>query len=347
MEQAHDAISTAERIHHQLTQPFEIDGHRMFISTSIGVVLNIAEYTSPEEILRDADIAMYHAKSMGRARYAVFDTRMRDQTFARAEIESDLRGAVERQEFRLYYQPIVSLEDGCFVGVEALIRWQHPRRGLLAPAEFIGVAEETGLIIPIGKWVIREACRQMHDWQSRFANEPPISIHVNLSAKQVCHPSLTREIKQALQETGLAPGSLSLEITESVLMENNRVAVEVLKELQAWGVRVELDDFGTGYSSLNYLHQFPINGLKVDRTFVKKMEESDNNPGIVQAIIKLGHDLGMEIVAEGLETPSQLRQLKELECDYGQGYYFAKPLEVKAIEDLMQTSQDKSLHARH
>ncbi len=335
LENTEDVIHTAERIQNELSLPVEVNGQRMFNSASIGIVLNSTRYDKPEEILRDADIAMYHAKSSGRACYAVFDNTMRAATMARLEIETDLRRALERQEFRVHYQPIVSLIDNHLVGFEALVRWQHPRRGLVPPAEFIPVAEETGLIIPLGHWIIHEACRQVREWQMRFATQPPMAVHVNLSAKQFNDSNLTITIEQALQETGLASRSLSLEITESVLMENNRVAATVLDGLRMRGVHIELDDFGTGYSSLSYLNQFPIDVLKVDRMFINQVRPDGTSPEIVGTIIKLGHDLGMKVVAEGLETAVQLEQLKKLGCDYGQGFYFAKPLEANRVVALL------------
>ncbi|MFQ5857718.1 MAG: EAL domain-containing protein [Anaerolineae bacterium] len=330
-----DATHVADLIGEAVMLPFNADGHEVFASASIGIVLSETGYDRPEGVLRDADIAMYRAKELGRARHEVFDTAMRAGAVARLEVETDLRWSVERQEFEIHYQPIVSLADGRIAGFEALLRWQHPERGLVSPGEFISVAEETGLIVPIDRWVLREACRQVRAWQTQFRTDPPLSISVNLSSKQFAQPDLVEQVEQILQETGLDARSLRLEITESVIMGNIESAAAMLSQLRALGVQVQMDDFGTGYSSLSYLHQFPIDAIKIDRSFISRMDVDGDNSEIVQTIVALAHDLGMDVIAEGVETGEQLAHLRALACEYGQGYYFAKPLDSEAAVALV------------
>lgn len=287
-------------------------------------------------VLRDADIAMYRAKALGKARYEVFDTDMRARAVARLGLETDLRRAVDRGEFQVRYQPIVSLASGRITGFEALVRWQHPGHGLVSPAEFIPVAEETGLIITIDRWVLREACRQMRAWQVQFPADPPLTISVNLSSKQFAQPDLVEQVEQILQETGLDARSLRLEITESVIMDGAEAAAAVLAQLKALGLRVHMDDFGTGYSSLSYLNRFPIDTIKIDWSFINKMVVNGDNSGIVQTIVMLAHELGIDAIAEGVETAEQLAQLRALKCEYGQGYFFSRPLDREAVEALIE-----------
>ncbi|MFQ5857549.1 MAG: EAL domain-containing protein [Anaerolineae bacterium] len=335
IEAVSDATRVAGRIREVLTVPFNLDGHEMFTTASIGIVLSATSYEQPEDILRDADIAMYRAKALGKARYELFDAAMRDHVVARLRLETDLRRAIERQEFEIHYQPIVSLADGRIAGFEALLRWQHPEHGLVSPGEFIPVAEETGLIVPIDQWVLRETCGQMRAWQAQFPADPPLTISVNLSSKQFAQPDLIEQIEQVLRETGLDARSLKLEITESVIMENGESAAVMLSRLRALGVQVHMDDFGTGYSSLSYLHQFPIDTIKIDRSFIGKMGVDGNNSEIAQAIVMLARDLGMDVIAEGVETAEQLVRLRALECEYGQGYHFSKPLDSEAAGALI------------
>jgi len=330
-----DAIRVAERLQKNLSLPFELDGREVFSSASIGIATSETGYDQPEDLLRDADTAMYRAKVLGKARCEVFDTEMRDQAVARLELETDLRRAVERQEFELHYQPIVWLETNTMTGFEALIRWRHPERGVVSPADFISVAEETGLILPIGSWVLREACRQLRTWQSNDCASSGLTIHVNLSGKQFMQPDLTGQIAAILGETGLAASSVTLEITESTIIENIESVVAILQQVKALGVRIAIDDFGTGYSSLSYLHRFPIDSLKIDRSFVSAM--STDRSEIVRAIVGLAHNLRMDVIAEGVETAVHAAQLRELRCEYGQGHFFSEPLDSQGAIRFMNS----------
>jgi len=337
-----DATQVAERIQKELTLPFVLDRHEVFSTVSIGIAVSSTDYHRPEELLRDADIAMYCAKHLGKSQYAVFDPAMHTQAVALLQLETGLRRAIERQDFRLHYQPIVSLLTGRITGFEALVRWQHPLRGLLSPAEFISVAEETGLIVPIGRWVLHEACSQMCIWQRQFpVKKESLTISVNLSVKQFMQPDLVMQVAQVLQETGLAPHSLKLEITESVLLENTGSATVTLRQLKVLGVHLCMDDFGTGYSCLSYLHHFPIDVLKIDRSFVRNMTVTEQNLQIVQAIMTLAHNLGIAVTAEGVETSEQLAQLKALKCEFGQGYFFSKPVDSLQAGALLSSSSTR------
>jgi len=329
-----DAICVVNRIQEELTSPFNLGGQEVFASTSVGIALGTKDYDQPEDLLRDADTAMYHAKALGKARYEVFAPTMHDHVVTFLQLETSLRQAIGRQEFRLYYQPIVLLETGSITGFEALVRWQHPLRGLISPGDFISVAEETGAIIPIGYWVLREACRQIRAWQLQFP-EKPLSISVNLSSKQFSHPKLIESISQILQETSLDASSLRLEITESAIMENSESATAMLLQLRDLEVELHLDDFGTGYSSLSYLHRFPVDVLKIDRSFISRVNISDKKAEIVRAILMLADNLGIETTAEGIETAEQLAQLKGLQCKYGQGYFFSKPVDNEAARAMI------------
>lgn len=330
-----DVIHVVERIHNELKSSFNLSGYEVFTTASIGIALSTTSYSQPEELLRDADIAMYRAKALGKARYEVFDKDMYASAVTRLQLETDLQHAIERQEFRLHYQPIVFLETGKIHGFEALVRWQHPDRGLIYPVEFIPVAEETGLIVPIGQWVLREACRQMRIWQEQSFTTLPLTTNVNLSRRQFVQPNLVEQIEQILQETNLNAHNLNLEITESVIMENAATATSMLLSLRTLGVQLHMDDFGTGYSSLSYLHSFPINTLKIDRSFISRMGQDAENLEIVQAIVTLAHSLGMKVTAEGVETAEQLAQLRVLKCDYVQGYFFSKPVNSEMAKALI------------
>jgi len=361
-----EAIAVAERIQAELASPFSLSGHEVFITASIGIVLSTTDSEWLEDILRDADTAMYRAKAQGKACYQVFDRAMHIRAVTLLQLENDLRRAVMPlchprdectsdkglstqetlhataseeilQEFQIYYQPIVSLATGRIKGFEALVRWQHPARGLVSPIEFIPIAEETGLIVPLGYWILRSACSQVYAWQQRFPTNPPLTISVNLSSKQFSQPDLIQRILQILQETGLDACSLRLEITESTIIEKAETVAAMLLKLRTLGIELYVDDFGTGYSSLSYLQHFPVNALKIDRSFISCMGIDGNNSEIVQAIVMLAHKLGIDVIAEGVETAEQLAQLRAICCmqGQGQGYFFSQPLDSKAMETLI------------
>ncbi|MGL4618674.1 bifunctional diguanylate cyclase/phosphodiesterase [Chroococcidiopsis sp.] len=341
LENCSDPTEMIKRIQLALKLPFRLDGNEIFATTSIGAIANTREYRQPEDLLRDADTAMYRAKAGGKARYEVFDTSMRDRVVALFQLETDLRRAIDNQELHLHYQPIVSLVNQKIVGFEALVRWQHPQRGAISPAEFIPIAEETGLIVPIGWWVLQQACQQMQLWQAQFALNVPFKMSVNFSAPQFTQPQVGKQIIQILQATGLDAKSLQLELTESVLMEHPEAIAALMEELNALGVSLALDDFGTGYSSLSYLQRFPINILKLDRSFVCRIGKCYQSWEIVRATIMLARALDMEVVAEGIETLEQLARLRGLKCKFGQGYFFSQPVDSTAAGELLAQQFDR------
>jgi len=326
-----EATSMAKRIQQKLESPFNLSGHEVFTTTSIGIALSSTGYDHPENMLRDADTAMYRAKAQGKACYEVFDKGMHARAVHLLQMENDLRRALDREELRVYYQPIVSLDNGQLAGFEALIRWQHPERGFINPADFIPLAEDTGMIAPIGLWILKRACQQLAQWQWQSPANRSLFMSVNLSGKQVAEPDLVGQIRQILEETHVDARHLKLEITESVVMENAELAAQLLKHLKALGVQLSIDDFGTGYSSLGYLHRFPLDTLKIDRSFVGRIGEAAENIEIVRTIVSLADNMGMEVVAEGVETLGQLAQLRKLNCQYGQGYLFARPADATSI----------------
>jgi diguanylate cyclase (GGDEF)-like protein len=336
-----DAGCVAERLVAAVSKPFELEGREVVATISVGIVMADARYQSAEEMVRDADTAMYRAKDRGRARCEIYDTSMRAAAEARLRIESDLRRAIARQEFQLHYQPIVMLSDQQLCGFEALVRWQHPERGLVPPDGFIPIAEETGLILPIGLWVLREACRQMRAWDREFPERADLAINVNLSARQCLDPALVSQVAEVLAETGLEPRRLKLEITESLIVERSAEVIEVLKALRELGVQLGLDDFGMGYSALSYLQRLPVQTLKIDRSFVSGIAE-DNNVEIVRAILSLASGLSMNVTAEGVETADQAARLKDLSCEFGQGYFFDRPLSADRARDLLQHTSARS-----
>jgi EAL domain-containing protein (putative c-di-GMP-specific phosphodiesterase class I) len=326
---------TADRLQQELMQPIRLKGHEVFVTTSIGIVMSDPAYTQAEDILRDADTAMYHAKNRGKAQYAVFDKKMYTRAMERLRSEADLRRALERQEFALNYQPIVSATTGQILGFEALLRWWHPDRGFVSPAEFIPLAEETGLILPIGEWVLHEACRQLQEWHCQDFSYADLTISVNITSNQVAQPDLIETIRHALQETGLPPNSLKLEITESVIMENVERAAAKLSVLRELGIQVYIDDFGTGYSSFSYLQKLPVDALKIDQSFVNRLGSDASSVQIVQAIVTLARGLGIDVVAEGVETEEQFASLRAVGCDAIQGYLISKPLALNAATQFL------------
>jgi len=330
-----DATGVAERIHEELAAPVDVRGYEMFTSVSVGIALSSAGYERPEDMLRDADTAMYRAKAGGRARHQVFAGDMHQRAVSSLRLETDLRRALERHEIVPYYQPIVNLDDGAIVGFEALARWQHPKRGLLPPELFIPVAEETGLVTAIGEWMLAEACRQAREWQQRDPRWSQLGISVNVSGRQLAQSALATEVERALGATGLDPACLTLEITESALMNNLNAGAGMIQRLHAMSVGLHLDDFGTGYSSLAYLHSFPVDALKVDQSFVKRMDGAPQQSAIVKAIASLAQNLGMEVIAEGVETLAQADALRALGCRRGQGFLFSKPVPAAEAAHLL------------
>jgi diguanylate cyclase (GGDEF)-like protein/PAS domain S-box-containing protein len=321
-----EATLVAESIYQTLSFSFHIDGYELFSTASIGIALSSQGYEKPEDILRDADLTMYSAKEQGKARYEVFDRSLRDRALQRLELETDLRRALERGEFEVYYQPITSLSLGILSGFEALARWNHPTKGTISPSDFIPVCEETGLIVPLSNWLLREACKTALSWQLEYPEHPTIKISVNLSGQQFRDQQLITEVENILQETGLAGKYLKLEITESILIDNLDTVTEIILKLRKQEIQFSIDDFGTGYSSLSYLHRFPVDTIKIDRSFVSQMQSNGDNSAIVKAIVTLAHMLDMDVIAEGIETTAQLAKLKLLQCEYGQGFFFSKPL---------------------
>ncbi|MGK7877397.1 MAG: EAL domain-containing protein [Xenococcaceae cyanobacterium] len=332
------ATQVADRILERLRDPFQLERHEVFINASIGIVLGNFNYDKPEHLLRDAETAMYRAKALGKAQYHIFEPTMHDAALQVLQLETELRRAVNQQEFILHYQPIISLNTGRITGFEALVRWRHPQRGLVFPEFFISVAEETGLMIPIGKWVLQQACHQLHLWQQQGVADDSLTISVNLSVRQFAQPDLIEQIDQILAETQLNPQSLKLEITESIIMDNPQFASAIFQKLRERQIQLSIDDFGTGYSSLSYLHLFPIDILKIDRSFVKCLDGNRENLGLIPGIISIAREMGMNVIAEGIETQQQLAQLRRLNCGFGQGYLFSKPLEAEKAMNLMATN---------
>ncbi|MBL1198614.1 MAG: EAL domain-containing protein [Nostoc sp. GBBB01] len=334
-----DAIKVAERIEQELKLPFELDGQEIFTTASIGIALSSTiNYERPEDVLRDADTAMYRAKILGRARYELFNSNMYANALAKLQLETDLRRAIERRELRVYYQPIVSLTSGLILGFEALLRWEHPERGLLTPADFISIAEETGLIFSIGKWVLQEACSQMQAWRASHPANLLKKISVNLSLQQFSQPDLIEQIEQILESTGLNADSLVLDITESVIVENGDRVIAVLYQLREMGIQLSIDDFGTGYSSLGRLYNFPISLLKIDRSFISSINTSSRDLEIIEILVTLAHKLCVDVLAEGIETKEQLALLRKVNCEYGQGHFFSVPLNSSAAEALIKAN---------
>ena len=330
-----EVIMIADRLLEKLSSAIHLGSHQVFTGASMGIVFSSTTYQNGTELLRDADIAMYRAKALGKGRYAIFDQQMYSQTIHLSQMENDLRLAVERQEFTVFYQPIVSLKTGTLKGFEALVRWQHPQTGLIPPGEFIGIAEDTGLIVPIGEWVLQEACQQLRTWQQKFPQASSLHISVNLSSRQIKQFDFVNKLAKILADTGLSGENLRLELTETMLMDRGEKTLELLSQIKEQNVQLSLDDFGTGYSCLSYLHRFPIDTLKIDRSFVTPINTEGENCEIVNTIITLAHSLGMKVIAEGVETTAQLTHLKNLDCEAAQGYFFAKPLNSQLAESII------------
>jgi EAL domain-containing protein (putative c-di-GMP-specific phosphodiesterase class I) len=328
---ARDFAATVART---ISQPFILEAKQVFASASIGIAVGNLNYDEPEEILRDADIAMYYAKDRGEE-FVVFDEQMHTRAVSLVELETDLRYAIERGEFEMHYQPIVDLQNLQLAGLEALVRWNHPTFGQIAPDRFIPVSESTGLIVPMTLMILEMSCSQMVDWQKRFPTSSPRFVSVNVSGVHFGNPALVEQIKDVLARTGISPRCLKLEITETAIMENGENAVAMLREIKALGVQLSIDDFGTGYSSLGYLQQFPIDTLKIDRVFIRSMEDGRQNGEIVRAVLALANSLALEVVAEGIESIHQYHQLRILSCHYGQGFLFSRPVAKDDVEYLL------------
>ena len=335
-----EAVRVADNIMRALLVPFVLESREVFVTTSIGIVLGTSGRERPTDLLRNADVALYRAKANGKATYEMFDALLNVQALERLDLEADLRRAIERREFAVHYQPQLELQTGSLAGWEALVRWMHPERGPMPPGTFLSVAEETGLIFQIGSQVLEEACRQAQEWHEQHPKtDAPLKMSVNISTRQLQRPDeLVREVVRVLEKTRLAPGSLVLEITESMLMGDAEYNVDVLGKLKDLGIGIAVDDFGTGYSNLAYLKRFPVDLLKVDKSFVDGLEDNPEDTAIVKAIVDLARALGMQTVAEGIETTEQADQLRDLECELGQGYYFSEPLPAAEARALLVVS---------
>jgi len=338
---AEDAARVGQRILDALSVPFNFEGHELHIGVSIGIALYPNDGKSAEALLKNADIAMYRAKEQGRNNYQFYTPALNDMAFERLTLENSLRRALERREFVVHYQPQVSLNTGQIVGMEALVRWRHPELGLVAPMKFIPVAEETGLIVPIGEWVLQMACAQNKAWQE--AGFPPLRVTVNLSARFFRRKDLMETVARILKETGLDPDYLELELTEGTTMENAEATIRTLHELKEMGVHLSIDDFGTGYSSLSYLKRFPLATLKIDRLFVQDITTSSDGAVITLAIIAMAHSLGLKVIAEGVETEEQLAFLRAHRCDEMQGYLFSRPIPAEAFTQLLREGRRLTL----
>ncbi len=330
-----DAVVVTKRLQQELSEPHILEGHQIISTASIGVVINNGNYTSADDLVRDADTAMYQAKSSGRARTVVFNEQMQHDAMRRVTLERELREATERNGFSIVFEPIITLESGDIIAYEALVRWPHPARGIISPGDFIGIAEEIGLINQIGTWVMREAAATLTRWQTNHTDRDPITVHINLSRQQLQHPSLVDIVTDVCSKFPFAPGTFVFEITESMIMEDTERLVPVFEALRNLGVRIAMDDFGTGHSSLSCLHTLPIDILKIDRSFIENAETKRNYAAIVQAVVELAHNLGMTVVAEGVEKIDHLSMLQALDCEYAQGYLISPPLDVDEAERLI------------
>ena len=331
-----DGETVARRLLEALSQPFDIDGHSILVNASVGIAYRSEDAYPVEFVVREAEIAMTQARQLSNSKIMVFNEGLRGKLLDRMELENDLKGSLDLQQLVLHYQPIIVMETNKLIGFEALVRWQHPQRGLIWPLEFIALSEETGLILPLGHWVLREACRQMSVWQELYPSQPPLVVSVNISARQIQQRDFCAQVATVLKDTGLLPSSLRLEITESVMVEHTGAMANALDELRSLGVQLYIDDFGTGYSSLGYLDSLPVNAIKIDRRFVNNIKGTGRSSlGVIQAIIQLAHELNIEVVAEGVDTLEQHDELKRLHCEFAQGYYVSHPLDTGAVEAYM------------
>ncbi|MGC9526025.1 MAG: putative bifunctional diguanylate cyclase/phosphodiesterase [Limnospira sp.] len=330
-----EVTRVVEGVDRAVKTPFELEDREIGVTASIGIALSLTGYDRSGDILRDADIALHRAKENGKAQYEIFDRAMHGEALRRLHLETDLRRALQNGEFLVYYQPIVSLKTGVMAGFEALVRWQNPRVGLVSPLEFIPIAEETGLIVPLGEWVLCESCRQLSVWKQKYPQLNDFKISVNLSGQQLKTPDPIAPIRKALQKCGISGMNLKLEITENMLIDNLEKINDLISQMQVMKIQVSIDDFGTGYSSLSYLYRFPVDTLKIDKSFVSRIEKNGQNLEIVRAIATLAQQLGMDVIAEGVETDFQLAFLRQLGCEFGQGYFFSRPLDPRSAEALI------------
>jgi diguanylate cyclase (GGDEF)-like protein/PAS domain S-box-containing protein len=336
-----DAVEVAERVHHKLSEPLLVKGHEVFSSVSIGIAMSAGHYERPEQVLRDADIAMYQAKSRGSACHEIFDPKMHANILDRLQLEADMRGALDHREFILFYQPIIDLKTHQLISFEALVRWNHPTRGLIYPLEFIPMAEENGLINTIGDWILRESCCELRILQERYPKQPPLKMSVNISGKQFAQRDLAGKVSAIIIETGIDANTLALEITESMIMENVDLAVETMNQLRSMGVHIHIDDFGTGYSSLSYLHRFPIDAIKIDRTFINKLTADGKNKEIILSILSLASSMHFDVIAEGVEMNHQLVTMQNMKCQLGQGFLISVPMEPGEIDAWVESEKLK------
>ncbi len=334
-----DAVDVTARIHNNLSTPLIIQGHEVFTSVSIGIAMGSERHERPEQVLRDAEIAMYQAKAKGRASYEIFEIKMHSIILDRQQLEIDLRQALDRRELLLHYQPIVNLKTRRLIGFEVLVRWNHPKRGLLYPKEFIPLAEECGVIDDISDWILRESCRELKKLQEHYPSDPPLMFSINISGKQFTKRDLAAELAGIIKESGIEPRTLAFEITESMIMKNVEAAVATMKVLHEMGVHIHVDNFGTVFSSLGYLYQFPFDALKIDRTFIGKLSADGKNQKVILSIISLANSLNLDVIAEGVELSHQLSTVKDLKCHYGQGYLFAQPMQFSEIDTWMQADK--------
>ncbi len=337
-----DAVEVAERIHHKLSAPLLVKENEVFSSVSIGIAMSSEHYERPEQALRDADIAMYQAKARGSACHEIFDPKMHANILDRLQLEADMRGALDHKEFVLFYQPIIDLKTRQLIAFEALVRWNHPTRGLIYPLEFIPMAEENGLINTIGEWILRESCHELRVLQDRYPEQPPLKMSVNISGKQFMQGDLAGKVSAIITETGIDAHTLALELTESMIMENVDTAIETMQQLRRMGVQIHIDDFGTGYSSLSYLHRFPIDAIKIDRSFIKKLSADGKNKEIIQSILSLAAGMHFDVIAEGVEMNHQLVNMQNMQCQFGQGFLISVPMEPGAIDAWVEAEKLKT-----